>query len=341
MSSTSGRRRKISDHRGDRRLSPQDVGWKTRVVVAVNPTVGLDLPANRSKRAEIVAPEHAAALIDALGSEGHRGLWATAFYAGLHRGESMGLRWCDVDLEANELHVERSYDPKSQTFVVPKSRAGRRRVPIAAVLGRRLLALKIASRRPGPEALVFGDTPSRPFGYIPMLNRTRAAWKEAKLAPIGLHAARHTAASVMIAAGVNVKALSTFMGHSSITITLDLVVRRSAVLPSAYDAAPDCLVTVLEQQVMDPRERLSLRRTLEVCRDQGFESCVTPRLAARSCSISQGDFRILIGSSKEPPSRYSTSWSASRIKRRSARTFAARSRPSPADRQRSERRRAA
>jgi hypothetical protein len=36
-----------------------------------------------------------------------------------------------------------------------------------------------------------------------------------------LHEARHTFASLMIAAGVNAKALSTYMGHSSITITLD------------------------------------------------------------------------------------------------------------------------
>ena len=41
------------------------------------------------------------------------------------------------------------------------------------------------------------------------------------LRPIGLHEARHTFASLMIAAGVNVKALSTYMGHSGISITLD------------------------------------------------------------------------------------------------------------------------
>jgi len=48
-----------------------------------------------------------------------------------------------------------------------------------------------------------------------------AAWKKAKLSPIGFHDARHTYASLSIAAGVNAKALSTYMGHSSITITLD------------------------------------------------------------------------------------------------------------------------
>jgi integrase len=70
------------------------------------------------------------------------------------------------------------------------------------------------------------------------LNRTRAAWKEAQLAPIGLHPARHTAASVMIAGGINIKALSTFMGHSSITITLD---RYGHLLPGSIAEAATLL----------------------------------------------------------------------------------------------------
>src|SRR4029079_1254891 len=60
--------------------------------------------------------------------------------------------------------------------------------------------------------------------------RAAAAWKAAGLDGIGLHECRHTFASLMIAASCNAKALSTFMGHSSITITLDRYgcrVRRS------------------------------------------------------------------------------------------------------------------
>jgi integrase len=41
------------------------------------------------------------------------------------------------------------------------------------------------------------------------------------LNPIGLHECRHTCASYFIAAGVNAKTLSTFLGHASITVTLD------------------------------------------------------------------------------------------------------------------------
>ena len=72
-----------------------------------------------------------------------------------------------------------------------------------------------------------------------MIARARKAWGEAEVEPVrGLHAARHTAASLMIAAGVNVKALSEFMGHASITITLD---RYGHLLPGSLLQAASLL----------------------------------------------------------------------------------------------------
>ena len=62
----------------------------------------------------------------------------------------------------------------------------------------------------------------------------RAAWGAEELARVGLQDSRHTAASVMIAAGLNVKALTEFMGHSSITTTFD---RYGHLLPGAIDEA--------------------------------------------------------------------------------------------------------
>ena len=64
--------------------------------------------------------------------------------------------------------------------------------------------------------------------------RARRAWREAELAPIGLHEARHTYASLMIAAGVNAKSLSTYMGHASVTITYD---RYGHLMPGNVDEA--------------------------------------------------------------------------------------------------------
>jgi integrase len=61
-----------------------------------------------------------------------------------------------------------------------------------------------------------------------------------------LHACRHGYASLMIAAGVNVKALSTFMGHANIRVTLD---QYGHLLPGAEDEAVALLDAFLARQV--------------------------------------------------------------------------------------------
>jgi integrase len=79
--------------------------------VAINPTHDLELQAVRGRRDRIATPEEAAALIGALPSE-LRGVWATAFYGGMRRGELRALRWEHVDLAAGVIRVEQSWDPQ-------------------------------------------------------------------------------------------------------------------------------------------------------------------------------------------------------------------------------------
>ncbi len=101
-----------------------------RSEVAVNPTDGLRLPAVRGRRDRVARPQDAAALIDSLPAA-DRALWATALYAGLRRGELQGLRCSDVDFERGVICVERGWDRVAGP-IAPKSRTGRRRVPVSA-----------------------------------------------------------------------------------------------------------------------------------------------------------------------------------------------------------------
>jgi integrase len=185
--------------------------------VAVNPTSGLELPAVQGRRDRTAAPGEAALLIAALAPE-ERALWATAFYAGLRRGELMALRWENVDLAQGTIAVTQSWDEREGP-IEPKSRAGRRSVPLPGVLRDALTEHKLVVDR--ASGLVFGVSESKPFTPSNIWRRARAAWRLADLAPIGLHESRHTYASLMIAAGVNAKALTTYMGHASVAITYD------------------------------------------------------------------------------------------------------------------------
>jgi integrase len=185
--------------------------------IVANPTHGLRLPAVRGRRERIAAPDEASRLLVAL-PEGDRPLWATALYAGLRLGELRALDWKAIDLAAGTISVERSYDPKAG-FVEPKSRAGVRRVPVASVLRELLITHKLTSGTRG--GLTFGRAEGRPFEPRTVARRARRAWEAGGLEPIGLHECRHTCASYFIAAGVNAKTLSVFLGHASVTITLD------------------------------------------------------------------------------------------------------------------------
>jgi integrase len=94
-------------------------------------------------------------------------------------------------------------------------------VPLIGRLGPILAAHRLAAGGT-PDALVFGLTAERPFYPATVRRRALTAWEAHGLDPIGLHEARHTFASLMIAAGVNAKALSTFMGHANIAMTFDV-----------------------------------------------------------------------------------------------------------------------
>jgi integrase len=185
--------------------------------IPASPTIGLRLPAVRGRRERTAAPDEATRLLRALPSA-DRALWATALYAGLRLGELRALDWQHVDLASGTIAVERNYDPKAG-FVEPKSRAGRRRVPVPSILRETLVEHKLISER--DAGLVFGRSADSPFNPSSVNARATKAWSDADLEPIGLHECRHTCASYFIAAGINAKTLSTFLGHASITTTLD------------------------------------------------------------------------------------------------------------------------
>jgi integrase len=84
-----------------------------------------------------------------------------------------------------------------------------------------------------------------PFYAKGLQERADKAWESAKLERITLHECRHTFASLMVAAGVNAKALSTFMGHANISITLD---RYGHLMPGTEAEAAELLDSYLNAQ---------------------------------------------------------------------------------------------
>jgi integrase len=194
---------------------------RTREGLAMNPTHDLELPSPSPAEVRIVAPETAIKMLSVLPIE-DRAIWATAIYAGLRYGELRALRWAAIDFATKTIRVRESWDPKEGS-IAPKTRTSARTTPMPEAA--RAVLAELRSRRPAApdRALAYSADDGSPFHAASIYRRADRAWEDAGIPErLRLHQARHTYASFMIAAGVNAKALSVFMGHSSIKVTFDL-----------------------------------------------------------------------------------------------------------------------
>ncbi len=213
--------------------------------LSVNPTRDLELPAAKGRRERVASAVEAEALLSALPFS-ERALWATAFYAGLRRGELRALRWSDIALGRSEIRVERSWDEEVGA-VDPKSDSSSRTVPVLAVLRDYLVARKLEGTC-ADDDLVFGRSSSAAFVASTARSRAIKAWKRAEIEPITLHECRHTFASLLIEARVNAKAIQTFMGHSTIEMTFN---QYGHLMPGSRDQARELVDRYLAAAVSE------------------------------------------------------------------------------------------
>ena len=159
-------------------------------------------------------------------------LLKVAALTGLRASELRGLRWSDVDLKANEIHVGQRLDRYNVVGVL-KTESGRRTIPFGPDLALALKQWKLACPK-GELDLVFPSVTGAALGYKNFTIRLELVFKAAKLLDkhdkpkYSPHAFRHFFASWCINPRSNggrelpAKVVQTWCGHSSIKITLDI-----------------------------------------------------------------------------------------------------------------------
>jgi integrase len=156
-----------------------------------------------------------------------------ALGTGMRRGELLALRWQDVDLDGGSLKVERSLEETSNglRFKPPKSARGRRTISLAPAVISELRAhwraqqeqrLALGLGKSPADALVFAKYDGTPFSPDRLSGDFTRVTKAAGLPHVSLHTMRHTHASQLIAAGVDILTISRRLGHHSGAITLNV-----------------------------------------------------------------------------------------------------------------------
>lgn len=201
-------------------------------MVQRNVALLVDPPRVQHKEIQPFTPTQAKQFLEAV--QGHKleALFTVALALGLRRGEALGLRWEDVDLEGGTLTVRASLQRaggKLQLMEVKTERSHRVvKLPKFALLSlkahkvRQIEDRLVAGARWQTTGMVFSTGIGTPYDPRRLNEDFEKALKLAGLPHIRFHDLRHSAATLLMAQGVPIKMVSELLGHSTTRMTLDV-----------------------------------------------------------------------------------------------------------------------
>jgi len=220
-------------------------------VVTRNVCEAVDPPKITRREMQALDSEQAQQLLAAAKGDRFEALYWVAIYTGLRSGEIFALQWADVDLKAGSIAVRRSQSEVNGRLAVkePKSSKGRRQVSLSADLVDMLLDHRkrmLAEGLAGAER-VFCNVLGGPLRRADFHRRSyKPLLKKAGLpSSTRFHDLRHTHATLMLGLGVNPKVVQERLGHSQISVTMDVY---SHVLPTMQQDAADQFGALLNPQ---------------------------------------------------------------------------------------------
>lgn len=231
-------------------------------VIDRNPCDAVEVPKGGRPRPRYWRPEEAARFLEAAKNDRLFALFHLALGSGLRRGELLGLRWMDVDLDRQSLTVSQVRVRAGDEIITkePKTSGSLRSIALSPGVCETLMRHREAQSRERTlmgeayedHGLVFATVDGRPLNpdYIGC-QYFRRLISLAGVPQINFHGLRHTHATLLALRGVPLKTVSARLGHSSVKITGDIyshvldrmdrgaALEFDAVLPKAPDASPD------------------------------------------------------------------------------------------------------
>jgi integrase len=221
--------------------------------LARNPASLAEAPRPRTPEMHVWTAEQLRTFLHEVERERLYAAWLLLITTGMRRGEVLGLTWENVDLRAGRLSVVHSLtvvDYHRVAMLEPKTAKGRRSVALDPAT---IDALRAHRKQQLEERMVAGPTTqdsglvfTRPSGapihpeYVS--RRFTQLSRRAGLPRIRLHDLRHSYATAALTTGISAKVVSERLGHSSVSITLDIY---SHVLPSIDEEAANTVASFI------------------------------------------------------------------------------------------------
>ena len=190
-------------------------------LVTRNPTQGCALPKVEHKEMKTLTADQLSAFFQEARDSGVYELYYLDLATGLRRGELLGLKWADVDLDRGVLKIQRAISRQNGKVVETplKTKNAYRTLPLSADA---IDVLMQQRRKTGNSEWVFPSPSGGPMSPDSVLHMLQRVLKRAGLPRIRFHDLRHTFATMALQNGVDVKTVSSMLGHYSAGFTLDI-----------------------------------------------------------------------------------------------------------------------
>jgi integrase len=226
---------------------------KKRRLIPFNPCDGVELPGARRRPRHVWNPRQVGAFLQATEGDRLHAAFRLVLLRGLRRGEVIACRWDNLDLDAGRLHVRRQH-MKLRGRTVEKDLKTEGSDRLVSLDAGTVAALRRWQETQELERGYVGEEAYGAAGYVftredgstwrpdDITWRFKVLGKELGLPTITLHDGRHTAATLGLLAGLDVKIVSDQLGHASTRTTQDTY---QFVLMEAHDAAAERVVDLL------------------------------------------------------------------------------------------------
>ena len=186
-------------------------------LIPANPTKGCVLPKLERKEMKILPPESLGTFFEEARRSGVFELYYIDLATGLRRGELLGLKWSDIDLNKEIIHVRRQILRQNGEVVEAplKTKNSYRNIVIGAD------TIEVLKGMEQKDEYVFPSPYGGPMSPDSVLHMLHRVLKRAGLERIRFHDLRHTFSVLALQNGVDVKTLSSMLGHYSAGFTLD------------------------------------------------------------------------------------------------------------------------
>lgn len=210
-------------------------------IIAANPCGGAELPQSETYEITPLTDEEIPRFLAAIDEAPMRNAYALCLFAGLREGECLGLSWKQVDFQRRRITInqqlQRGKAKGSQYYIATTTKSGKPRtieppgITFEYLHNERIRQAENRMRAGpiwnNPDDLVFTDETGKHFSFSTFYKRFKKIAQSIGRPDARPHDLRHSAATIAIASGADIKSVQSLLGHATASFTLNVYAHTS------------------------------------------------------------------------------------------------------------------